>query len=411
MGLFPQFDLYQSWRGKSRYIQMRTITSAVFVLFTCLVLIAFITKTSSAFSRQWIVAWAFFSWVLLIAERIILGQILRFMREKGLNQKRIVILGAGDLGQTVLNRINEALWTGLNVVAFLDDNEAMHGKIINEVKVVGNLSKIKSMTNERELDEVWIALPLWAEKRVKEVLNDLRHSTVTIRYVPDIFGFRLMHHSITDIVGMAVIDLSGSPMWGINRLVKYVEDRFLALFFLVVSSPLMFFIALGIKLTSKGPIIFKQVRHGYDGRPINIYKFRTMILHKEKDNCVTQASRKDPRVTKIGAFLRSTSLDELPQFFNVLQGRMSIVGPRPHAIAHGELYKDKIDDYMKRHKVKPGITGWAQINGWRGETDTLEKMEKRVEYDLYYIENWSLWFDLKIIFMTLFKVFLHESAY
>jgi len=267
------------------------------------------------------------------------------------------------------------------------------------------------MTNERELDEVWIALPLWAEKRVKEVLNDLRHSTVTIRYVPDIFGFRLMHHSITDIVGMAVIDLSGSPMWGINRLVKYVEDRFLALFFLVVSSPLMFFIALGIKLTSKGPIIFKQVRHGYDGRPINIYKFRTMILHKEKDNCVTQASRKDPRVTKIGAFLRSTSLDELPQFFNVLQGRMSIVGPRPHAIAHGELYKDKIDDYMKRHKVKPGITGWAQINGWRGETDTLEKMEKRVEYDLYYIENWSLWFDLKIIFMTLFKVFLHENAY
>ena len=158
-------------------------------------------------------------------------------------------------------------------------------------------------------------------------------------------------------------------------------------------------------------MLFKQKRHGWDGKPITVYKFRTMKVHEEENGQVTQAKRNDPRVTRFGAFLRRTSLDELPQFFNVLQGRMSIVGPRPHALAHNEMYKEQVEAYMQRHRVKPGITGWAQINGWRGETDTLDKMEKRVEYDLYYIENWSLWFDLKIIFLTLFKGFVHKSAY
>ncbi|HIE54086.1 MAG TPA: exopolysaccharide biosynthesis polyprenyl glycosylphosphotransferase, partial [Chromatiaceae bacterium] len=170
-------------------------------------------------------------------------------------------------------------------------------------------------------------------------------------------------------------------------------------------------IAMGVKLSSPGPVLFKQKRHGWDGKPIRIYKFRTMKVHEEKEGQVTQAKRGDPRITPFGAFLRRTSLDELPQFFNVLQGRMSIVGPRPHAIEHNELYKDQVDAYMQRHRVKPGITGWAQVNGWRGETNTLEKMEKRVEYDLYYIENWSLWFDLKIIFLTLFRGFVHKNAY
>lgn len=409
--LFPQFDLYQSWRGKSRFLQIRTLTSAIFVLFTFLIVIAFVTKTSLSFSRQWIGVWALFTWMLLIANRVVLGQILRLMREKGFNQKRVVILGAGVLGQNVVTRINDSMWTGLDVVAFLDDNEDMHEQFMNGIKVEGALSEIDAIVKSKAIDEVWIALPLRAENRVKEVLDYLKYSTTTIRYVPDIFGFRLMNHSISEIAGMAVIELSGSPIWGINRLAKFIEDRMLALFFLLITSPLMLLIAIGIKLSSRGPVIFKQVRHGYDGHPIKIYKFRSMIVHEEKGNCVTQASKNDPRVTKFGAFLRATSLDELPQFINVLQGRMSIVGPRPHAIAHGELYKDKIDDYMKRHKVKPGITGWAQINGWRGETDTLNKMEKRVEYDLFYIQNWSLWFDLKIIFLTLFKIFWQEKAY
>lgn len=411
LGLFPQFDLYQSWRGKSRFLQIRTLSSAVFVLFACLILLAFITKTSSSYSRQWVAAWSLISWALLIGNRVVLGQVLRLMREKGFNQKRVVILGAGDLGRDVVARINDSLWTGLDVVAFLDDNKTLLGREINGIRVEGTLDHISKFIKEKKIDEVWIALPLRAEQRVKEVLIFLKYSTVTIRYVPDIFGFRLMNHSISEIAGLAVIDLSGSPMRGINRIVKSTEDRILALFFLIILSPIMLLIAIGVKLTSKGPVIFKQIRHGYDGRPIKIYKFRSMIVHTEKDNLVTQASRNDPRVTKFGLFLRTTSLDELPQFFNVLQGRMSIVGPRPHAIAHGELYKDKIDDYMKRHKVKPGITGWAQINGWRGETDTLNKMEKRVEFDLYYIQNWSLLFDIKIILLTLFKIFSLEKAY
>ena len=170
-------------------------------------------------------------------------------------------------------------------------------------------------------------------------------------------------------------------------------------------------IAIAIKLTSPGPVIFKQKRHGWDGRPIKVYKFRSMKIHQELDGKVTQAKQNDERITRLGAFLRKTSLDELPQFFNVLQGKMSIVGPRPHAIEHNELYKDQVEKYMLRHMVKPGITGWAQINGLRGETDTLEKMQKRVEYDLYYIENWSVWLDLKIIILSVFKGFINKNAY
>ena len=210
---------------------------------------------------------------------------------------------------------------------------------------------------------------------------------------------------------MAVLDLNASPMVGINRLVKAIEDRVLALFILLLVSPLMALIAIGVKVSSSGPVIFKQKRHGCDGKAINIYKFRTMVVHCEDDGNVTQARKCDYRVTKFGAFLRRTSLDELPQFVNVLQGKMSIVGPRPHAIAHNEHYKDQIEAYMLRHKVKPGITGWAQVNGLRGETDTLDKMKKRVEYDLYYIEHWSLWFDLAIIFRTLYTGFTDKNAY
>ncbi len=246
---------------------------------------------------------------------------------------------------------------------------------------------------------------------MREILTMLRHCTLKIRLVPDIFGFQLLNYSMSEIAGIPVLDINASPMEGINRLIKAIEDRVLALVILVLISPLVLVIAIMVKLSSPGPVLFKQKRHGWDGKPINVYKFRTMVVHEDVEGQVTQASKNDKRVTRIGAFLRRTSLDELPQFYNVLQGRMSIVGPRPHAMAHNELYKDQVEAYMQRHRVKPGITGWAQINGWRGETDTLDKMQRRVEYDLYYIENWSLWLDLKIIFLTIFKGFVHKNAY
>jgi Undecaprenyl-phosphate glucose phosphotransferase len=216
---------------------------------------------------------------------------------------------------------------------------------------------------------------------------------------------------MSEVAGMPVLNLTASPMVGFAKFLKGLEDRLLALLLLLLVSPLMVAIAIGIKLSSPGPVFFKQKRHGWDGKPITIWKFRTMKVHQEENGKVTQATRNDTRVTKLGALLRHTSIDELPQFFNVLQGRMSIVGPRPHAIEHNEFYKDSVSRYMLRHKVKPGITGWAQINGYRGEIDNLEKMKKRIEYDLFYIENWSVWFDLKIIAATLIKGLINKNAY
>ena len=245
----------------------------------------------------------------------------------------------------------------------------------------------------------------------KEIMQALQQSTVTTRLLLNIFNLMLLNHSITDIAGYPVLNIRTSPMRGINRFIKALEDRALALIILVLISPLLALISLAVKLTSQGPVFFKQQRLGWDGKIIKVYKFRTMYQHQEVNGKVTQAKANDARITPLGRFLRRTSLDELPQFINVLQGRMSIVGPRPHALAHNDEYKYKIHTYMQRHYVKPGITGWAQINGWRGETDTLDKMQKRIDYDLYYINHWSLWFDLKIIFLTFFRGFTHNNAY
>ncbi|MBF0238873.1 MAG: exopolysaccharide biosynthesis polyprenyl glycosylphosphotransferase [SAR324 cluster bacterium] len=207
------------------------------------------------------------------------------------------------------------------------------------------------------------------------------------------------------------MNLSSTPIAGVNRIVKGFEDRIFAFLILLLISPLMLAVAIGVKLSSPGPVFFKQKRHGWNGKEVEIWKFRSMIVHKEEPGQITQATKNDNRITPFGAFIRRTSLDELPQFINVLQGTMSIVGPRPHAVEHNEAYKDIVDGYMLRHKVKPGITGWAQVNGWRGETDTIDKMKRRVEFDLHYIENWSLWFDIKIIFLTVLRIFFDKNAW
>ena len=323
-----------------------------------------------------------------------------------------MIIGVGELAQSVGKKIKEATWTGLDVIGFVNNNPN-NGRLntIGDNKIFSDLNEIATIVDQNQVNEVWIALPLQEEDQIKEILNLLRHSVVTIRFVPGIFEYRLLNHTVDEIAGLPVIDLNATPMVGVNRVLKALEDRLLSLLILILVSPLLALIALSIKLTSKGPVLFKQMRLGWDGKPIKIYKFRTMIVHKEDDGKITQAKKGDQRITTVGTFLRKTSMDELPQFWNVLQGRMSIVGPRPHALIHNEQYKLQIDEYMQRHKVKPGITGWAQIHGWRGETDTLEKMKRRVEYDLYYIENWSLWLDLKIILYTLFAGFINKNAY
>lgn len=411
LGIFPLFGVYESWRGKSRFVQLRTITAAWISVLLILIVIAYLTKTGETISRQWTVAWGFSTWCLLLVFRAGLGQGLRFLRNKGWNHKRVIIVGAGKLGREVLARLRDSAWMGFDVVAFADDVPVSASELCEGVRVLRDIDELGAVAERERIDEVWISLPLREEERVKRALHSLRHSTATIRFVPDIFGFNLLNHSVTEIAGLAVLDLSITPMIGLNRVVKALEDRVLCALILLLISPLMLVIAIGVKLTSPGPVFFRQLRHGWDGRPFEVYKFRTMLVHEENEKVYVQACKNDPRVTRFGAFLRKTSLDELPQFINVLQGHMSIVGPRPHPIALNNKHKELVEAYMQRHRVKPGITGWAQVNGWRGETDTLDKMKKRVEFDLYYIENWSLWFDLKIILMTVFRGFRDPNAY
>ena len=408
--LFPRFSMYQAWRGASVLDEVRTISLAWGAVLLGLMFLAFTTKTGATYSRGWLGLWAVSGWVFLIFSRVALRLLLRWARSSGFNQRRVVIVGEAELGGEVIKRIQGAPWIGLKVVGFFSAADEELSEDIRTGLRRGELAEVASFVAEGDVDQVWIAMSLRDEEKLRRLLHELRYSTVDIRYVPDLFGLRLLNHSVMDVAGLPVINLSISPMTGVNRWVKAIEDWFLALIILVLVSPLLLLIAIGVKVTSPGPVLFKQQRYGWEGKLITVYKFRSMVLHHEEGDAVTQAQKNDSRITQIGAFLRRTSLDELPQFFNVLQGRMSIVGPRPHAVAHNEHYKALIDDYMKRHKVKPGITGWAQINGWRGETDTVDKMEKRVEYDLYYIENWSLWFDLKIIFLTVFVGLAGKNA-
>jgi putative colanic acid biosynthesis UDP-glucose lipid carrier transferase len=379
-------------------------------VFLILFVFAAATKSSLMFSREWAALWFGLGWGFLAFFRGCLRFLLRWMRAAGFNTRRIVLVGSGDLSALVDRRVKQAAWAGLKILGFFDDRKTRHS-LKGELPHLGDFAAINNYIKGHAVDQVWLALPLRAENTMKRVLHNLRHATVDIRFVPDIFGFSLLNHSIGEVAGMPVVNLTASPMTGVNRVVKEVEDRVLAAVILALISPLLVLIALGVKLSSPGPILFKQARHGWDGKLIKVFKFRTMRIHVEPSGRVTQASRRDPRITAFGALLRRTSLDELPQFFNVLLGDMSIVGPRPHAVEHNEAYKEFVDRYMLRHRVKPGITGWAQINGYRGETDTMHKMEKRIQHDLYYIENWSLWFDLRIVLLSLFKGFSNQNAY
>jgi len=346
---------------------------------------------------------------------------LRQLRERGFNSRTAAIVGTGSLAQKVAKHIVSASWAGYQVKGFYDDRQKAQvlseqcrrsvGHALADDGQVGSFDQLITAAEAGELDSVYIALPMRAERRIQELINRLSNSTATVYVVPDIFVFELLHARSVNLNGLPAIGVIGEPMRGMKGRLKRGEDILGALFILSVIAMPMLAIALAIKLTSRGPVFFKQQRYGLDGRAIEVWKFRSMVVHQEQVGTITQASKHDSRITPLGHFLRRTSLDELPQFINVLQGRMSIVGPRPHAVAHNEEYRGKINSYMRRHKIKPGITGWAQVNGWRGETDTLDKMEKRIEFDLHYIQHWSVWWDIKIIIKTVFKGFINKNAY
>jgi putative colanic acid biosynthesis UDP-glucose lipid carrier transferase len=276
--------------------------------------------------------------------------------------------------------------------------------------MLGTIEEAAEFVKRNGTNFVYVALPMSADERLRALIEQLSDSTASVYLVPDIFTFQLMNARIEQVNGLPVIGIRETPFSGVEGWVKRLEDFVLASLILLLVSPVFVAVAVGVKLSSRGPVLFRQRRYGLDGQPIRVYKFRSMTVCEDGDR-IEQASRTDARVTPFGAFLRRTSLDELPQFINVLQGRMSIVGPRPHAVAHNEQYRRLIKGYMLRHKVRPGITGLAQVNGFRGETDTLDKMEKRVEFDLAYIERWSLQLDLKIIGQTIVSGFWGSNAY
>ena len=405
--LFPFFNIYRAYRGVSLWAETQRLLSAWGAVVTLLILLMFATKSSANFSREWIGLWALLGFVGLAVFRSLVRMLLRSLRRRGFNLRHIYIVGAGDLGREVASRLAASPWMGLHVAAFYDDNPALQKTVVAGVPVQGTLDDLPLNLQDADIDQVWMTLPLRAEDRAKSLLHNLRHHNIQIRFVPDIYGFQLLNHSITEVAGLPVINLTESPMSGVNHVLKLFEDQVLAVVFLILLAPLMFAVAIGVKLSSPGPVFYRQRRVTWNGEHFEIYKFRSMAVGAERESGPVWAKRNDARTHPFGALLRRWSLDELPQLFNVLKGQMSIVGPRPERPEFIEKFKDLVPGYMQKHLVKAGITGWAQVNDLRGDSD----LHKRIEYDLFYIENWSVWFDLRIIFLTVFKIFTSRHAF
>ncbi|WP_232827852.1 undecaprenyl-phosphate glucose phosphotransferase [Marinomonas shanghaiensis] len=401
--LLSIFGGYRAWRGSSFTSEIKCVVSATFGTFLLLVLSAFATQTSELYSRIWVATWLASSTFFIIGYRLILRQSLGALRAKGYNIRRVLIIGDGELGQNVANKLIQNPSMGLLVKGFISK---ANQSPIKDIPVVGSLEEIDQLVRDLHIDQVWIALPMSEVAQMEKAQTALATSAVTIRMVPDIFGFQLLNHSVTEVAGLPVINLSTSHMLeGKNRFLKSVEDKLLSSLILLCISPIMITLAIGVKLSSPGPIFYRQERVSWNGRSFNMLKFRSMSVDSEKDG-IKWGGATSMSVTKFGAFIRKTSLDELPQFINVLLGDMSIVGPRPERTVFVDQFKHEIPGYMQKHMVKAGITGWAQVNGWRGDTD----LKKRIECDLYYIEHWSIWFDLRIIFLTFWKGFIHKNA-
>ena len=376
-----------------------------------LLMLGWATQTLDAFDERVLIAWIAFTPPLLFAAHILSPVVLpRIMSAEGL-RRRAVIAGAGDLGRQLADRLRSSPIQGVEVAGFFDDHapEEQPGEVRDSL--LGPIDRLADYAKANRVDLIYLALPLESQPRIARLLDELCDTTASVYLVPDIFLFDLIQARIDHVGGLPVLAVCETPFYGVNGMVKRISDLVLATLILILIAPLLAVIALSVKLSSPGPAIFRQRRYGLHGQEVVVYKFRSMTV-AEDGAVVKQATKNDSRVTPLGAFLRRTSLDELPQFINVLQGRMSIVGPRPHAIAHNEMYRKLIRSYMIRHKVRPGITGWAQVNGLRGETETVEKMRSRVAYDLDYLRNWSLGLDLKIILKTIFVVLKRqETAY
>jgi len=404
--------LYRSWRISSLSREVSKILFSWILAATLLLFIIFVADVQASYLNISLLIWILSVPVALAISRVIFRFIARNLRKKGFNSRKVAIVGCTRLGEELAKNITKNKWMGLRFTGFFDDRKNAKRRSNNhsQYECIGGLESLLGQAHSGEVDLIIIALPFQAEVRVKEFILDCSDTTASIYIAQDFESFHMLHGRWSMFGDVPVVSIVESPFYDIGGLIKRIEDIVFGTIIASVALLPCLLIALIVKLTSPGPVIFKQRRFGLNGQEIYVYKFRTMYCCDDGDN-VQQATKSDQRITRIGKILRQTSLDELPQLINVIQGNMSLIGPRPHAITHNQKYRKLIGCYMLRHKVKPGITGWAQVNGWRGETDTIEKMERRIHYDLEYIRRWSLFFDVRILCLTLYTGFTGKNAY
>ena len=405
--------LYRSWRSERLGRELRQAVFAwVVVVVPTLILFGFSSKTSAHYSRVTSFGWFLLAPQFLCGWRMLARAVISHQRAQGRNLKRVAILGATASSESLCERINERPWLGMKIVGVFDDRSEYRRHRFTRYRLSngGTSDDMVRACRKGSIDIVYIGLPLRAELRIGEVVRELADTTVSVNLAADFFTFDLLHAHWTQLGNIPVVSIYETPCEGVTGVLKRLEDLIAGTLIVALISIPVLIVALGIKLTSKGPVFFRQRRYGLNGKEIRILKFRTMTVCEDGSQ-IRQASPDDERVTPFGRFLRRMSLDELPQFYQVLTGELSIVGPRPHAVAHNEQYRALIRGYMLRHKVKPGITGWAQVNGWRGETRDVARMAKRIEHDLEYIQSWTLLWDLKIILMTAIGWKKNRNAY
>lgn len=404
--MFPGINRF----GRGTVTVIIDIATTWFGVILVLALTAIATRSLGRFDADLLVAWAVITPIAQLAV-VKCGSVIQARHAVLPGQRRrAVIVGANGIGIRFAERLKTDTSTSYEFVGFFDDRSRERINLPAQERLAGTLAELPSFIDLNGVKDVYITLPLSSQPRIIALIESLQNTTASLHFVPDVFAASIIQGRLEDVGGIPVVSLSMTPFTGADGLLKRLSDIVLSVLILMLVTPLLLAIAIGVKLSSPGPVIFRQKRTGLDGEMIEVYKFRSMTV-QDDGPVIMQASRKDVRVTPFGAFIRRTSLDELPQFFNVLQGRMSIVGPRPHAVAHNIQYRALVRAYMARHKVKPGITGWAQVNGYRGATETLDKMERRVEYDLEYLRNWSIRLDLLIIARTVRLVFFDRGAF
>ncbi len=392
-----------------------SLTANWALMFGCIVLFAFVGKVGADLSRNWLLSWAVSGLLFAVAFRFLLAHVIRRLNRNGQLNRRAVLVGAGLPADHVIATLDASRDTGLTVLGVFDDRGQDRAPVVTEgLKKLGTIEDLIDFVRSTRVDTLILTLPVTAENRLLQILDRLWVLPVDIRLSAQDQRLRFRPRAYSYVGNLALLDLFDRPLGDWGPFLKAVEDQIIALFATVALLPVFAAVALAVKMESKGPVFFKQKRYGFNNELIEVYKFRSMYTNLADQNARKLVTKDDPRVTRVGRFIRRTSLDELPQLFNVLKGELSLVGPRPHATmasAAGNLYESVVVGYFARHKVKPGMTGWAQINGWRGETDTAEKIERRVEHDLYYIENWSLTFDLYILARTPFALLDPRGAY